>query len=113
MTTTEEARHILRQEYWNKVKQAVELIVEDCKTGNYELEELLDDWAESNTTYTSDALQVLCWTENDDAIKDAFGNDPAEWDARNVADLYQKIAFFAFREDVRSRLPEDLEDEEE
>lgn len=101
-----------RQDYWSAIRRAAKDVAQETTdpfaTGEYDDDaqearsESLDSWADSMTTYTSDALQVLRWSENDDAVFEEGIYDPSTIGAGidSVYELYSRIAYFAVRADI-------------
>lgn len=99
-----------RAVYWARVNRMVDELVEAKKSGEFDNEEEAREWfdnaLDTATIYTSDNYSVVRWSENSDAYVSEMGEAPVEdneikWDA---------LAWFALREDILAKLPDDFFD---
>lgn len=96
-----------RAAYWQAIRQAAEDVRAEAPSGEWEdEEEHVDSWAESLTIYTSDALTVLRFTENDEAAFDEgiYEMETIGEGIDSMGQLYTRIAWFAVRADIRRQV---------
>jgi hypothetical protein len=120
--TLDEAKNVLRADYWRAVRDLADDLKQAIKDGEItDREELGDRLHESIDgshwiIYTYANLQVLCWTSNDDAYQEITDEIDG---SKGASHVYQTVAFWAMMADVREQLGDeddlfaDEEDEEE
>jgi hypothetical protein len=105
--TLEDAKRVLREDYWSSVRSFAEEIEQEVKDGRIKTEddltERLDETVDGSywVAYPHATLQVLCWTEHDDAIEEVYGSELEIGDG-GITGLYTQIAYFAMRADIQS-----------
>lgn len=121
--TVEQADRVLRQEYWDAVRDIATEIEDAVKSGEIEDEETYRERMREAVDqsawviYTLRNFQVLLYCNNSDAYTDEFGDPPLTDGAINWA----AAAFASMLEDVNSNAdafddiekPEDAEEEED
>lgn len=113
--TTEQAERVLRQEYWEAVRQIARDSIHEARESGRDVSDVVHEAVDSSywVIYTHANLQVLRFTENDEAAADIGGLDEILRD-RGVSGLYQILAFYALRADVEEQISRmDGEDETE
>jgi hypothetical protein len=106
---------IERARYYNRVRLIAKAAIEECPTDDSERDDYIwqDVDGDSYIIYTGKNLDVLRFTENDDAYEEA-GSDFS--DVTGAYAIYQRVAFYAMRQDVLdevARLIEERDEEEE
>lgn len=102
------ARSVLRADYWNDVKGVVDDVKLDIERRNLttedEVSEYLDQACDGHqrVIYTGQAIECLLFTTNDEAYEE-YGS-LADLGADNSGEMYTKLAYFAFRADVSDDL---------
>jgi hypothetical protein len=76
-------------------------ILDDAPEDEDRQHDLLHELADSAVIYTRDAIEVIRFTEHDDALFDDVG-ELAE--VGSAADVYTQIAYFAVRQDIADEL---------
>jgi hypothetical protein len=125
-TQVEDAKRVLRSEYYNSIRSFARDIATQVKKGEIEGEEALRDAIESMVDssswviYTHDAQQVLFVSEHDDAgfeesmidSDSVFKDGRVQWEAMAywamIADM-QDMLTKAFKVDLNSPGPEDVD----
>ena len=88
-------------DYQRTLERAAQDVLDDERSGESDREDATDYWADSLTTYTSDALTVLRHTRNDNAYFDELGE---KLEAENAGEVYTRLAWFAVRADIREEI---------
>lgn len=107
--TRDAAESFLRAEYWNDVRGYAADILRAVADGEIADREALDERVHetcdgsARVIYTSQALDVLRWTDSDDAYLDDFGAG-ALADVSSASEVYTRLAFYALRADVSEAL---------
>jgi hypothetical protein len=101
--TVEEAKRVLRAEYYGDVRSTAEELIEACKSGEIADREALFDRIHEECDgsawiiYTANAQQVLMFSDNDDAGIEELGADSFDW--KNGIP-WSQLAFYAMERDV-------------
>jgi hypothetical protein len=120
--SSDAADRVLRQEYWDAVREYSTEIENAVKSGEIEdedaMQERMHEMVDGSewVIYTSNNFQVLRYCNNHDAYTEEFGDVPMSGSEVNWAAL----AFAAMMEDLRNMTesfddlaPEDADDEDE
>lgn len=109
--TTDQEDRVLRQEYWDAVRDIATDLEDAVKSGDIESEDDLNERMHESVDdsawiiYTANNFQVLRYCDNHDAYTDEFGEVPMSGSEVNWAAL----AYAAMLEDVR-KTTDDFDD---
>lgn len=95
----DEARRAEHGAYQDAVSEIAQDAINDHPGDEDEQMQRIESDVESYCTYTRDCIDVLRFTDNDDAIFDEMGKDALDGEDSAVS-IYCKIANFALRADV-------------
>lgn len=107
--TRDAAESFLRREYFDDVRgyaaDILRAVADGEITDREGFEERLHETCDGSARviYTSQALDVLRWTESDDAGFDEMGSDFLDG-CSSMAEVYTRAAFYALRADVADRV---------
>jgi hypothetical protein len=98
----EDARRVLRADYWNDVRSVVDDVKSDISSRSLvtedEVTEYIDQAVDGHqrVIYTYKALECLLFSDNEDAYPDQVGEMPSAESGGN----WSTLAYYAFRQDV-------------
>lgn len=105
--TVEDARRVLRADYWSDVRGVADDLKARLAAGEFadrdEFTQALDETVDGHerVIYTCQAQECLLYSDNDGAYLDEFGADGAVEDG---CLMWSRLAFAAFRADVVEHL---------
>lgn len=106
-----DGQQVARARYHREVDAAARSLLEDMDKGlsgsdlEEALEQSIDEGAESANTYTRDSLEIIMYSDRWTAMGDAIDEGIASFEGvTDVSDAVSKIAFWAYRQDLREQV---------